>query len=237
MLSISGCTVIAPENKLLYSVSWSSGYQMVELLSEPVAINDQKDFQRVLDAPWYAEISVVDTKSSTGTSFINCSDYLSDVTEKTHVLRESEINAFLEFTMMCRSTELLLNARSPKKSNIPSDFLNKLMPETFPSALAFQTSSREAERNANDKSKRYWSDINQDLQFKVISKDRVKFFDDGGTQNISLVGRGDFNADGLEDVLISSRDSVEGGSYFNFRLFSLSVNAKGEWQLIEEFKY
>jgi len=138
--------------------------------------------------------------------------------------------------MMCRPTKLLLNAKPPEKSNIPNDFLNKSMPENFPVEIAFQTSTREAERNANDKSKRYWSDINQNLQFEAISKDRVKFFDDGGSQNISLVGRGDFNADGLEDVLISSRDSVEGGSYFNFRLFALSVNEKGEWQLIEEFR-
>ncbi|MCF6325363.1 MAG: hypothetical protein L3J89_13760 [Gammaproteobacteria bacterium] len=138
---------------------------------------------------------------------------------------------------MCRSTQLLFNAKNPEKSNIPGDFLNEFMPEKFPSALAFQTSTREAGKNANDKSKRYWNDINQNLQFEAISKDRVKFFNDGGTQNISLVGRGDFNTDGLEDVLISSRDSVEGGSYFNFRLFALSVNEKGEWQLIEEFKH
>jgi len=50
------------------------------------------------------------------------------------------------------------------------------------------------------------------------------------------MGRGDFNVDGLEDVLISSRDSVEGGSYFDFGLFTLSVNEKGKWQLIEEFR-
>ncbi|MCF6325362.1 MAG: hypothetical protein L3J89_13755 [Gammaproteobacteria bacterium] len=60
------------------------GYQMVALLSKTVAINDQKDLQEVLDAPWYAEISVVNTKSSAEISFTNCSDYLSEVTENTH---------------------------------------------------------------------------------------------------------------------------------------------------------
>jgi len=237
LASISGCSEKPPENKLHYSVSWSSEYQMVELLSKAVPINEQKDLQGVLDAPWYAEISVVNTKSSENTSFANCSGYLSEVTKKTHALRDNEINAFLEFAMMCRSTKLLLNAKSPEKSNIPNDFLNKSMLENFPVEIAFQTSTREAEKNANDKSKKYWSDINQNLQFEAISKDRVKFFDDGGFQNISLVGRGDFNSDGFEDVLISSRDSVEGGSYFNFRIFILSVNEKGEWQLIEEFRY
>jgi len=28
-----------------------------------------------------------------------------------------------------------------------------------------------------------------------------------------------------------------GGSYFNIRLFALSVDTEGEWQLIEEFTF
>ncbi len=76
------------------------------------------------------------------------------------------------------------------------------MPEKLPAPLAFQISTREMERDANDKSKRYWGDINKNLQFEAVSKDQVKFFDAGGTQNISLVGRGDFNDDGVEDILI-----------------------------------
>ena len=40
--------------------------------------------------------------------------------------------------------------------------------------------------------------------------------------------------DDIEDVFILSRDQVEGGNYFNMRLFILSVNSQGNWKLIKE---
>ncbi len=61
------------------------------------------------------------------------------------------------------------------------------------------------------------------------------YFHDGGYQEVEILGNGDANNDGIEDVFIVVRDYVEGGNYFNMRLFVLSVNAKGSWELIKNF--
>lgn len=222
-----------------YPVSWTSQYTMASLLDDAIIIKEQNDLKNAINASWYAEVDIItdENESSEITPLSSCKDYFSKATSHTTTLREYETGPFLLLAKMCRATELLLHANPSKYSYISNNFLNKSTPHIFPSEIAFQISTGEAEKNAKDKSKHYWADINQNLQFEAISETQSKFFDDGGSQIIDLIGRGDFNADGIEDILISSRDSVEDGDYFNLRLFSLSVNEKREWRLIREYQY
>jgi len=236
-LSIQGCSDSSTDSKRNYPVSWSSGYRMADFLSTEVTIEKQQDLRYLLEVPWYTEIVVTGTKSSDQAIFSNCKTYLSEATEKTRTLRENEINAFLVLTMMCRATDVLLNATAAHRSNIPTDFFNESTPQKFPVALALVISESEFAKYAQDKSIKYWGDVNKKHQIEFISNDQVEFHHDGGIQRLALVGRGDFNGDETEDILISSRDSVVGGSYFNIRLFALSVDTEGEWQLIEEFTF
>jgi len=102
--------------------------------------------------------------------------------------------------------------------------------------LAFETSKTESEESRRDPEVKYWSDINEIRNVDVISPQVVDFYTTGGLQRLELVGRGDFDGDGVEDVLISSRDSVDGGSYQHLRLFVLSVDAEGDWRTIRSYQ-
>lgn len=64
---------------------------------------------------------------------------------------------------------------------------------------------------------------------------RAEYRIEGGLQALSVLGLGDFNGDGREDLLASVRDTVEGGSYFNLRLFVLTVTEGGNWQMEAEY--
>ena len=60
---------------------------------------------------------------------------------------------------------------------------------------------------------------------------------EGGTQELALVAKGDFNGDGIEDMLITSRDSVEGGSYRAIRLFLLTrISASSAITVLREYE-
>lgn len=236
-MATGGCSDSPTGTEHSYPVSWSSGYRMADLLSEPRTVEKQQDLQGFLDASWYAEMPVTGTKSSDRATFSNCKTYLSEATERTHTLRENQINAFLEIAAMCRATDVLLKATAARLSNIPDEFFNRRTPEKFPVALALEISETESARHERDESVEHWGDVNKQHRIEPISNDQVKFHHDAGMQHLALVGRGDFNGDEVEDLLISSRDSVAGGSYFNIRLFALSVDTKGQWQLIEEFTY
>lgn len=181
--------------------------------------------------------SVTHTKSAKSESFSNCATYLASATEKTRALQPNDMGPFLEIAAMCRSTDVLARAEGFGHSYIPEEFLNQSSIGSFPSAFAIDISSAEAEQHANDPAVKYWGDINKLNTFEVISKERARFTHSGGNQQIDLVGRGDFNGDDIEDLLLVSRDSVEGGSYFNMRLFSITANKEGEWVLLKAYTH
>lgn len=234
LILITGCSFLSPENKSTFSVSWT-GYTMGELLSDPFIIKDRKDIQRAINAPWYAEITILE--NSKEILLGNCKNYLSVAIDTLQTLRGNEIYPFRELAMMCRTSELLLNATPPVKSNINSNFINKHLPKKLPKEIAFQTSTVETEESMLDSTKKYWGDVNQNLKFQALSKGKAKYFDAAGSQTISIIARGDFNGDGLEDILLTSQDEVNGGSYSNLRLFALTFDKQKEWQLIQEYRY
>lgn len=229
--------LLAGPVKEKYSVMWSEEYQMPALLSDSISIKDQPDLKKLLIAPWYAAFAVVNTRTLSETNISNCNQYLLEATDKIRTLRENEMSPFLEFVVMCRATKILVDAKKPLKSNVPKFFLNRTMPNKFPKAMAVLISKKESIQSTSNKYLHYWGDINKGLKFESESKNKVSFSGEGGEQEIVLIGRGDFNNDGYEDVLLSSRETVQGGSYFNYRLFSLTASEKGEWELIKEYQY
>lgn len=220
----------------MYPVSWYSGFKMPELLAEDVDVEGREKLSDLLIKEWYAPIDVVDTRSAEEGTFSTCEQYLQGVTPETRTLRAHEMSAFVELAIMCRATKLLGNADRPHVSYIPEPILAASSPDRLPSALAFETSKTESDKNRNDPTVQSWGDINEVRKVDVICPRVVDFYTTGGVQRLELVGRGDFDGDGVEDVLISSRDSVDGGSYQHLRLFVLSVDAEGGWQTIKSYQ-
>lgn len=234
---IVSCASPPEQSEFKHLAQWSSGYEMIGLLAESITISQMSDLEIVLNASWYDAFAVTHTKSAKYESFSDCATYLSNATAKTRTLQPNDMGPFLEIAAMCRSTEVLSRAESFSQSYIPEEFLNQSSIDSFPSAFAIDISRTEAEQHANDPRIKYWGDINKVNTVEVISKERVKFTHSGGNQQIDLVGRGDFNGDDIEDLLLVSRDSVEGGSYFNMRLFSITADKNGEWVLLEAYTH
>lgn len=214
----------------------TSGFQMPDLVSNDIPLNGQEDMADLINTDWYSSIDVINTRSS-GDSIANCREYFVEATPETRALRESEMNAFLELAMMCRATALLRDGADADVSYLPDVVIGDFSPKAFPAAVALETSETESEKRSDDLDANRWSDVNSGFSTEKISANKVDFRHDAGIQQLDLIGRGDFSGDGVEDVLITSRDSVEGGSYFNLRLFVLSVDSDGAWRVIEEFSH
>ncbi len=234
-LTAASCALPAQQSESKYTAHWSSGFEMTDLLAETITL--LSELENLLSASWYDVFVVTHTKTDKNASFSDCATYLSNATTKTRTLQPNDMGPFLEIAAMCRSTEILARAEGFSQSYIPEDFLNQSSIDSFPCAFAIDVSSTESEQHANDPMIKYWGDINKLNTVEVISKERTKFTHSGGNQQIDLVGRGDFNGDDIEDLLLASRDFVKGGSYFNMRLFSITANKDGEWILIEAYTH
>lgn len=213
-------------------VTWSSGFTMPSLLaSADVTLNNISDLPKLINAPWYAEIEVKKTKLGESV-FSSCRDYFDKAGPSTRTKRDNEMSAYLEFKIMCEATRLLLNANNSKESFLPDNILNKDVAKFWPKQIALQTSAERAKRIAHNAKLRTWQDVTPIVNVEKNSKTKSTYFHNGGYQEVEMLGYGDANNDGVEDAFIVVRDYVEGGNYFNIRLFVLSLNAKGNWALI-----
>lgn len=236
LIVLAGCAFNAPNETTKYiPVSWNTGFTMPAILaSSDISLNNISDLPKLISAPWYADVGVRQTKVGE-TIFSSCADYFDKAESSTRTIRDNEMNAYLEFKIMCESTRLLINANNSKESFLPRNILNEDVPKLWSKEIALQISTEESRRSAQNPKLKTWADVTPIIKYEKQLETKSIYFHEGGYQEIEILGNGDTNSDGIEDVFIVVRDYVEGGSYFNMRLFVLSVNIKGNWELIKVF--
>lgn len=216
-------------------VSWSAGFTMPSLLDSPdVKLNSKTDLPKLINAPWYASIKVNSEKGDV-VELSSCSDYFDKEGLSTRTAKDNEMNSYLEFKVMCEATRLLIRANSSKESFLPNTILSDAIPESWPKEIALQISDIESNRNNKNSNLKTWADVTPITKVEENSKVKSTYFHDGGYQEVQVVGKGDVNNDSIQDVIVVINEYVEGGSYFNIRLFALSADAEGSWKLIKEF--
>lgn len=234
LVAVQGCESVShQESSSDIPVSWQSGFVLPDLLASNIKLTGNNDLGRLIDAPWYTEISVSNTK--TGESvFASCSDYFEKVLETTRTTKENEMGPYLEFKIMCEAVRILISSNESKWTYLSDLVLSESLPSLLPKEIALQTSLEESKRNAKEVALVYWEDITPITKYEYLSATKSIYHHNGGYQELEIVGWGDTNNDFIEDVIVVVRDYVEGGSYMNIRLLVLSVSSKGNWALIKE---
>ncbi|MBR0565094.1 hypothetical protein J5J83_03055 [Azoarcus sp. L1K30] len=208
---------------------------MANLLLEKSAVASQRDLSRLLSERWYASIDIDTGKTEEGNSINNCNDLFSIWKSDLHAQRESENNAFLEIKVMCLATRLLAEAKPAQRSRIPASPLDAALPDHAPKAFAMITSQTEWQDIQRDPNVAHWGDVYPITRIDKESEFRTAFYSDGGVQTLAILGHGDINGDSWDDILVAIKDTVEGGDYFNLRLFVLSMTAQGQWEVVAEY--
>lgn len=234
MISISACagnvsqTGSDAEN---YPVEWTDEFSMPDLVEGASSPGDREDLRNLLGRRWYTSIDVITDSAKAPVPVGSCKDYFSVEAQDLRADKGQEKNALLELIVMCEATRLLADASAARQSNIPARPLNEDLSESLPEEFALITSQNETRRIMNDPAISSWGDVNDITEVIHVSEHRAEYHSVSGVQTLSILGRGDFNDDGREDILVSVQDSLEGGSYFNRRLFVISVNASGSWDI------
>ncbi|WP_236691558.1 MULTISPECIES: hypothetical protein [Vibrio] len=98
-----------------------------------------------------------------------------------------------------------------KRSYLSKFKLDNSFPSLAPSALAFVISNESADKA---KTLSTWDEADRIQRTQVASPVRAEYFDaTDGFQVITIVAKGDYNADGIEDIVIEKENSVLSGSY------------------------
>ncbi|MHA7228855.1 ATPase [Vibrio campbellii] len=147
-----------------------------------------------------------DTKSVS-----NCKDLANASSAGFTAAKAYEYGAFKAYLTQCQTWSEMAKLAASKRSYISKFKLDDRFPSLAPSALAFVISNESAEKA---KTLLTWDEADRIQRTQVASPVRAEYFDaTDGFQVITIVAKGDYNADGIEDIVIEKKNSVLSGSY------------------------
>lgn len=211
------------------------GLYLGRLLSEPDDITSIDNASSALGKSWYAEIILNGNNIVANKTVNNCRDYFNASKQKLEPVKEFERSAYYEFAIMCMAVKSVASAVPASISYLNDFVLNKDSLKKIPKALSFKTSDIEYKKILSNKNLISLHDVNLISEVINIKEDSAIFKSEGAQQEISFVAKGDFNRDGIEDLLITSKDSLIGGNYSSIRMFLITkLGMKSNFILLKE---
>ena len=126
----------------------------------------------------------------------------------------------------CRALALVASAKPAKNSFVHGFVLDDSAPHRLPAGLAMDISPDDEQHVAiATKVGQRWRDVEEVKLVSRTSPDEAKYADETSEQNLILFARGDFDGDGLEDLLVLSEGRLPEGSYEATRLFLITQTA------------
>lgn len=141
----------------------------------------------------------------------------------------SEFNVYQDREAQCRAAALLVRAQPAKTSFLHGFALDAQAPNRLPAALAFSVSPEDDERVAQATARdEPWSAVEEVRLLEQVSVSEARFGAGASEQSLTIVGQGDVNGDGLEDLLLLSRGRLTEGSLKSTRLLLLTQESSEE---------
>lgn len=146
--------------------------------------------------------------------------------DKGHKVWGADRAIFDGWAVRCIAVRAVVNAASPRQSHVASFRLDEKGARALPVELAFQI-SRDDERkmslikSAGGSLGNYLGSATMKMMEKS-EEWRMIVRDANGVQWLSVLAEGDFDHDGIDDLLVSSSNSVTGGSYNDAHLYIVS---------------
>jgi len=237
VLLIMGC---APKGMLpsaeLYPVQWFPGFAMTGLLlKENPPVHNQQDIKALLDKPWYMPFELINLQTKKVFSADRCSQVLPTITQL-ETDKPYEFPPFIYLTAMCTAAESISKARPAQYSFLSSFKLDADFPLHAPKNLALVISVSEWKKISKNTKIVSWADVETVKFISKKDKYQAKYDLNNAYQNVSLIARGDFNHDNVEDILLYVKAHVVGGSYVSYRLFWLTkTDENSSLTLIREY--
>lgn len=159
---------------------------------------------------WGYELELRSASADTK-SVSNCKDLANASSAGFTAAKAYEYGAFKAFLTQCQTWSEMAKLAASKRSYISKFKLDNSFPSLAPSTLAFVISNESAEKA---KALLTWDEADHIQRTHVSSEVRAEYFDaTDGFQVITIVAKGDYNADGIEDIVIEKENSVLSGSY------------------------
>jgi hypothetical protein len=196
----------------------TNGYFM-----EPVIATTSTDMAEALDKEWFYSKTM---KRGLDIVNVNSCSSLIDLTSSGYFATENSKQGMFDAKhTVCMTWQIMADFKASKQSFLGDIEFNKAFADITPPQLALVISRDDERRLAKAAN---WEDMSQIKSVEKLNNEQAIFVDStGGKQKITLMAKGDYNGDGIEDVLFYMENSVEGGSYSSVYAYVLTRLSSG----------
>lgn len=207
-----------------YSPTWTSGITLGESVVPNIPSNTVDNLERQLDAKWSRPFEVTNRSGGNGSTLVTtCREALLGIASDVEPAHSYEYSAYQSSLAECLSVEHLTNAQPSRISHVRDFRLDESTVKKLPAALAFGMIERtEYERRQRDPIATI-EDVQSITGLEVVTPYTTEFYDgEDGRQRLTILGYGDLNSDGVEDLLLKIEDDILSTNALLIRLFHLT---------------
>ncbi|NLG60469.1 MAG: hypothetical protein GX538_09975, partial [Gammaproteobacteria bacterium] len=200
--------------------------------------------EQLLAEPWLEPVEVRTGAADRGGEPItlqSCSNYLKVADLRVRPVAGGNVGEIFQARALeCHAAALTLAAQPAVVSHVRPLAFNEDLPDQLPWQVAMIVSGAETARIAHERPLATWSQalLEPITGFSPCGQYCGTYRDLSQEQTVRLLARGDFDGDGIEDVLVSSWDVALGGSYRATRVLLLTRREPdGKIEMLRELDY
>lgn len=226
------------------SAGAGAGYEVEWFDASREAPMPQGAVEQLLAEPWLEPVEVrtgAADRAGEPITLQSCSNYLEVADLRVRPVTGGNVGEIFQARALeCHAAALTLAAQPAEVSHLRTLVFNEDLPDQLPWQVAMIVSGSEAARIADERPLATWSQalFEPITGFSPCGQYCGTYRDLSQEQTVRLLARGDFDGDGIEDVLVSSWDVALGGSYRATRMLLLTRRQPGgRIELLQEVDY
>lgn len=206
-----------------HPVTWFKELNLTDFIEPRPASNSQESLKNQLHMAWVDAWEIATPLTAKERSTIdNCTKLFRGEEKGFEPVYQHDFPVHLNRAALCHATKALSDAKQSNQSYIRKFNIDESTPDNLPAEMAFLLSPSELEQ-LNSPQNQSISDVSDIDRIDIKNKHQGTIYDnDGGAQTIKILGFGDLNDDGIEDIIIMTNERVHGGSYATTNLYNLT---------------
>jgi hypothetical protein len=216
----SGCGA-TPVDILPY---YSQRNMVNDILEDPLVVKNNEDLQLIQKSKWFFSPELTHpTMKNINVS--NCLEVVTAVDSGYKSKQMFEQGAIDALHHSCDVLNQMLKLSLSKYSYLGDIALDKNFAKQAPAQFALVISNDDVRRVKKSAS---WEAMSQIQRVEKLNEEQSIYYDSRGSiQKVTLIAKGDYDGDAIEDMLLYVENSVEGGSYATVKAFFITRLKEG----------
>jgi hypothetical protein len=218
---------------LVVKPSFTNENSTYAFFGEQISLTQAKDFLSLETKRWSYEFGL---ESSEGKyeEVETCEALTKKIKNGYQAFIYSEQKVVNARKLTCETWRIMSKLTSSDVSYLRDFEHNLNLPKKMPRELSLII-SKDDERNLAKANS--WEEMGHFKKLEVLNKDQAIYYDNsGGIQSLTVMAKGDYNNDGIEDMVLYMFNGVEGGSYTSTHGYVVTrLAADAPYTLIKQF--